>query len=100
VPGLATPPVPPDVDHAYHQYTVRVAGGRRDGVTEVLASKGIGTMVYYPVPCHRLPVYASEPKDLPETDGAAGEVLSLPMGPGIEESDQDRVVAVLIESLR
>ena len=43
-------------------------------------------MVYYPVPCHRLPVYANEGwGPFPVADALAGEVLSLPIGPGLVE---------------
>jgi len=50
-------------------------------------------MVYYPVPCHRLPVYAEtySAVSLPVADAAADEVLSLPIWPSIEPAVQERV---------
>src|SRR5690606_2594651 len=56
VPGVVTPEVTPG--HVFHQYTVRVLGGRRDAVQEALRQAGVATMVYYPVPQDRLPVFA------------------------------------------
>ena len=59
-------------------------------------------MVYYPIPIHRLPVYAELYRDvrLPVVEAAATEVLSLPIWPEIEESTQDRVVNALREALQ
>ncbi|NPA93751.1 MAG: DegT/DnrJ/EryC1/StrS family aminotransferase [Chloroflexi bacterium] len=66
--------------HVYHQYTVRILHGRREEVRRRLTEAGIGTMVYYPVPLHRLPVYAWPEGSLLHAERAAREVLSLPMG--------------------
>jgi dTDP-4-amino-4,6-dideoxygalactose transaminase len=92
LPGLVLPEVSPG--HVFHQYTVRVLGGR-DRVAEALAREGVGTMVYYPVPLHRLPVYAHMGAALPEAERAAREVLSLPIGPHLSPSSQEGVSEVL-----
>jgi len=86
--------------HVYHQYTVRIAGGRRDAVKQALADAGIGSMVYYPVPCHRLPLYDMPPGSFPQAEQAAAEVLSLPIWPEIGRAVQARVTAVLRDFLR
>jgi len=86
VKGLILPSEQSYAYHVYHQYTVRVLHGRRDEVRQRLADAGIGTMVYYPVPVHRLPVYAWPEGSLPRAEQAAREVLSLPMGPMQRES--------------
>ena len=93
--GVTTPHV--TAGHVFHQYTIRVHGGRRDEVRQRLDEAGIGTMVYYPIPCHRLPVYAAEYAEvsLPVAEAAAAEVLSLPIWPSIEESVQERVARAL-----
>ncbi len=94
VAGVAAPRVTPG--HVFHQYTVRILGGRRDAVHDALAAAGIQTMVYYPVPIHRLPVYASAGyPSFPVAERLAGEVLSLPLGPMIDEATQARVVREL-----
>jgi len=85
--------------HVYHQYTVRVLGGRRDEVKQKLAQAGIETMVYYPVPLHKLPPYAHLGETLPEAEGAAGEVLSLPIGPYLRLEEQTFVVRAVKEAL-
>jgi dTDP-4-amino-4,6-dideoxygalactose transaminase len=64
-------------------------------------ASGIGTMVYYPIPIHRLPVYAAcyDAVHLPVAEAAAGEVLSLPIWPAIPESTQQRVIDALARVL-
>ena len=78
--GVVTPAVAPGARHVYHQYTVRTT--QRDRVVSELDARGIDAAVYYPVPTHRLPAYA-QATELPETDRAAEEVLSLPIRPGL-----------------
>lgn len=98
IPGLVYPEIAPG--HAVHQYTVRILGGQRDAVQAALAAEGIQTMVYYPVPIHRLPVYADlAVPALPVAEQLAGEVLSLPIGPSIPEAHQERVAAALRRTL-
>ncbi len=99
LPGVLAPRVIPG--HVFHQYTIRITGGQRDLVRERLDEAGIGTMVYYPIPIHRLPVYESEYRDLelPVTDQAADQVLSIPIWPEIEGPTQERVVAALQDAL-
>jgi dTDP-4-amino-4,6-dideoxygalactose transaminase len=97
VDGLGTPTL--QDGHVVHQYTIRVTGGRRDAVKQALLDKGIGCKVYYPVPCHQLPVYDEFEVELPEAERAADEVLSLPMFPHLTELQQTHVVNCLRESL-
>ncbi len=87
--GVVPPAVVPG--HVFHQYTIRVTGGRRDAVREALAAASIGTMVYYPIPCHRLPVYAGRSISMPVSESLAAEVLSLPIWPSVEPESQERV---------
>ena len=94
-PGLVRTPVVADgVTHVYHQYTVRVPADRRDALQEHLTAKSVGSAVYYPTPTHLLPPFADQAKgaELPETDRAAAEVLSLPVHPALADADLDRIV--------
>jgi len=95
--GLRTPAVAEDTTHVYHQYTVRVEGGRRDALRAHLTAEGVGSGVYYPTPTHLLPPFAALAEEavrtaLPETDRAADEVLSLPVHPTLGEADLARIV--------
>lgn len=90
--GVTVPPVAPGATHVYHQYTIRVPQDR-DGFAAALAKEhGVGSGVYYPIPNHRLPSFALD-LDLPETERAATEVLSLPVHPALSREDLERVVA-------
>jgi dTDP-4-amino-4,6-dideoxygalactose transaminase len=84
--GLSLPlPMPDaDLDHVYHQYTIRMANGRRDDLQKFLNDNNISTMVYYPMPLHQMKVFQGRSivsGYLPESEKAAKEVLSLPIEP-------------------
>lgn len=93
-PGILPPYVPQQHYHVYHHYTVSILGGLRDEARRKLADCGVDTTVY-PVPIHRLPMFTGEHYVLPRTEEAAGQVLSLPMGPFLTTQDVDDVVACL-----
>jgi dTDP-4-amino-4,6-dideoxygalactose transaminase len=96
IPGVVIPAVAPWAEHVYHQYTIRVP--RRDHVQESLAAHGIASTVYYPTPMHLQPVYSSlgyKRGDLPESERAAAEVLSLPIYPELTENQIARAAEVL-----
>lgn len=89
--GVVVPPVAEGAVHVYHQYTVRVPGDR-DRFAQALAEEyGVASGVYYPIPNHRLPSFDLR-LDLPETERAAREVLSLPVHPALSQGDLERVV--------
>ena len=92
--GVVTPPVAVGAVHVYHQYTIRVVGLDRDAFAERLAEQGVGSGVYYPIPTHRLPAFAND-QDLPETDRAAKECLSLPIYPNLTNDERERVAAAV-----
>ena len=81
--------------HVFHQYTVRIQGGRRDKVQAGLQQDGISTMVYYPVPCHKLKLYQETHASIacPIAEAMSAEVLSLPIWPELTEDIQQRVAS-------
>ncbi|MFZ0159747.1 MAG: DegT/DnrJ/EryC1/StrS family aminotransferase [Kineosporiaceae bacterium] len=90
--GVVVPKTAPGATHVYHQYTITVDGDR-DAFAKALADEhGIGTGVYYPIPNHRLPSFDLT-LDLPVTEQAAAQVLSLPVHPSLSTSDLERIVA-------
>jgi dTDP-4-amino-4,6-dideoxygalactose transaminase len=96
VPGLVVPQVARGAEPVWHQYTVRVPD--RDRLVAELAGRGVRTGVYYPTPIHRLPAYALD-LDLPATDRAAAEVLSLPVHPALSPEQLGHVVAAVHRSV-
>ncbi len=99
IPGVITPAEGVS-GHVYHQYTIRITGGKRDRIKQALAEAGIGSMIYYPVPLHRLPVYKDRAPSLPVAERLAGEVLSLPVWPGLPEEGPELVARVIKEALQ
>ncbi|GAB3648804.1 DegT/DnrJ/EryC1/StrS family aminotransferase [Glycomyces tarimensis] len=87
--AAVTPPVAPGLRHVYHQYTLRLP--ERDHAQERLKEAGVGSAVYYPTPIHRLVPYADSGAELPQTDRAAAEVLSIPVHPSLTALELDRV---------
>lgn len=84
--------------HVFHQYTLRVEN--RDELQNYLKEQGVSTMVYYPLPLHVQPVFADlgyKEGDLPETEKAAREAISLPMFPELKTEQQEYVVAKIAE---
>jgi perosamine synthetase len=89
--GVVVPPVVDGATHVYHQYTIRVPEDRDGFATALQTEYGIGSGVYYPIPNHRLPSFGLT-LDLPETERAAREVLSLPVHPSLTQEDLERIV--------
>ncbi|MET0134331.1 MAG: DegT/DnrJ/EryC1/StrS family aminotransferase [Kibdelosporangium sp.] len=96
VPGVRLPSALPGNTHVWHLYVVRVPD--RDRVHDHLRENGVGVAIHYPTPIHRTVPFATE-GSFPNAELVAGEILSLPMFPGITRAQQDRVVEVLIGAL-
>ena len=108
VPGIVTPRVPPNREHVYYLYTIRVdgrligrdaakrgeSGAPSDVVQKRLRERGVASMVYYPVPLHLQPLYAllgGKPGDLRVSERASREVLSIPVYPEMSAEQVHRV---------
>jgi len=95
-----TPSVPEGRDHVWHQYIMRFPGQRQqviDGLTE----RGVGTLIYYPVPIHKqeyLQAYVpgAAALDLPVTNQLSDEVLAIPVHPMLSQDD----LATVVKSIR
>jgi dTDP-4-amino-4,6-dideoxygalactose transaminase len=101
--GIKRPYRAPGRTHIFHQYTIRVSGGLRDKLQCHLSARGIGTAVYYPLPLHRQECFLHlgyREGELPESERAAREVLSLPMFPELAEEEVGYVVTQIREGLK
>ncbi len=90
--GLRLPAVREGNVHTWHQYVVR--SPRRDDLARHLASRGIGTAVYYPTPLHLQACFRDlghAPGAFPRAEAACREVLALPLYPELTEPEQERV---------
>jgi perosamine synthetase len=98
--NVVVPPVAAGAEHVYHQYTIRVDAADRDRiVTELRERFQVGSGVYYPIPNHRLASLRqfAPGLDLPQTERAAREVLSLPVHPSLAPDDLERIVEAVNE---
>ena len=89
--GVITPPTAANAVHVYHQYTIRVVDHDRDAFANELANRGVSSGVYYPTPIHRLPSFGLD-LDLPNTELAAQQVLSLPVYPSLTDAERESIV--------
>jgi perosamine synthetase len=106
LPGILCPPRFDDPGHVMHQFTIRITGDApisRAQLAERLGAAGISTGVYYPRPAFDYEVYRNHPRVLvdscPHAEQLSSEVLSLPVHPGLTDSDLDRIVASLTDAL-
>lgn len=104
--GLVTPVEQPGRGHVWHQYTVRVTADARitrDELAEQLQAAGVGCGVYYPKLVHDYDCYAGHPlvrrTATPTAQRLTGEVLSLPVHPGLTDADRDQIVSAVRRSL-
>jgi dTDP-4-amino-4,6-dideoxygalactose transaminase len=101
MPGIMPPFVPEGYEHVFHQYTIRVE--QRDTLQRLLADQKIGSAVYYPVPLHLQPLYASlgdKRGGFPHAENAAKEVLSLPMYPELRSDQLARIAETVTAFVR
>ena len=82
-PNIITPEIPQgDTSHVFHQYTIRILGGKRDALAEHLTKHGVPFGIYYPIPLHKQKAYEDSryrEADFPATNELVQEVISLPM---------------------
>lgn len=87
---VTTPPVAAGAVHVFHQYTIRVPEDRDGFAKALLEEHRVGTGKFYPTPTHHLTPFRS-PVDLPATDEAARDCLSLPVHPSVSQHDLERI---------
>jgi dTDP-4-amino-4,6-dideoxygalactose transaminase len=105
LPGLILPQrVAYPIRHAWHLYTPLVDIDRltisRDRFMEELKKRNIGTGLHYTA-AHEFSYYADRfgwsPEDFPEAHFVSERIVSLPLFPGLTDSDQDDAVAAIRE---
>ncbi|MFM9266014.1 DegT/DnrJ/EryC1/StrS aminotransferase family protein [Tychonema sp. BBK16] len=86
--------------HIYHLYVILVTEKspiNRNTLQAKLAENGIQTGIHYPVPCHLQPAYQNlgNPGDFPNTETLSQQILSLPMYPGLSNTQIEQVVRAI-----
>ncbi|MBK9058896.1 MAG: DegT/DnrJ/EryC1/StrS family aminotransferase [Flavobacteriales bacterium] len=98
VEGISVPERSSFSTHVFHQYTLRIANERRDGLKKHLETAGVPAMVYYPVPCHLQNAYKSDrfpAGSLPVTETLTEEVISLPMSTELDNEQLSLITATV-----
>lgn len=88
-----------DYYHNFHQFTIFVKDGRRDALQRDLKEKGIQTMIYYPVPLHKMKLFRSRSEifgSLDNSEIASNSVLSLPIEPLMGDSEISEVISAFM----
>jgi dTDP-4-amino-4,6-dideoxygalactose transaminase len=96
--AILLPQTGDQMDHVWNQYTIRVPNGHRDALRSYLSEQQVGSEIYYPIPLHMQECFqrlGHMPGDLPNTELAASQVLSLPIFPELEAAEQEFVVAAV-----
>ncbi|MGG5507313.1 MULTISPECIES: DegT/DnrJ/EryC1/StrS family aminotransferase [unclassified Myroides] len=99
-PNVITPFEPAYSHHVYHQYTLILEDVDRDRVHQILAERGIPTMIYYPVPCHQQEMFQQlqdRKYDLPHTTYLTSRVLSLPIHTELTEEELRHITTQVLE---
>jgi dTDP-4-amino-4,6-dideoxygalactose transaminase len=86
--------------HVFHQYTLRIIDGDRDGLMQHLLDKGIPCAIYYPIPLHSQKAYLDsryKEADFPVTNKLVKEVISLPMHTELDDEQIKFITDSVIE---
>jgi dTDP-4-amino-4,6-dideoxygalactose transaminase len=100
---VVVPRVPAGYTSVWAQYTIRVAGGRRDAFAAALKADGVPTAIYYPIPLHRQQAYKHYPigkGGVAVSDRLAAEVISLPMHAYLDTRTQDHIIDAVRRALK
>lgn len=95
---IITPFIEPHNSSVYAQYTLRVKN--RDIFQKKLNEVGIPTAIHYPVPLHLQPAFVNLGQGIgsyPVAETMAEEVISLPMGPDMNDATQDRIIEIVLQ---
>lgn len=95
-PKIQLPTLTPGATSVWHQYVIRCE--ERDALKDYLESKGVGTIIHYPIPPHLAEAYrylGYKVGDFPITEHLANTVLSIPIYNGMTAEEQDTVIQAL-----
>jgi len=89
--------------HVYHQYTIKIADGKRDALAKHLSEKGIPFGIYYPIPLHSQKAYKDDryrEEDFTVTNQLVEEVISLPMHTELDDEQITFITETIADFLK
>jgi len=102
--NIVTPYIAGERDsHVFHQYTLRIVDGDRNGLMQHLLDKGIPCAIYYPIPLHSQKAYLDsryKEEDFPITNQLVKEVISLPMHTELDDEQIKFITDSILEFLK
>jgi dTDP-4-amino-4,6-dideoxygalactose transaminase len=94
--GLVLPYVPEWAEPVWHLFVVQHS--KRDAIQRMLQDASIGTLIHYPIPPHLQDAYMDlsfTKNQFPIAESMANRVLSLPIGPQLNDANVESVIALL-----
>lgn len=101
-PNILTPKRAENSTHVFHQYTLRILNGKRNGLQQFLSEKEIPAMIYYPVALRKQKAYYqdSDPKDFQNTDKLLEQVISLPIHTELDEEQLKFITDAVLDFMK
>ena len=90
-------------NHVFHQYTLKVSGGKRDALKKYLEDAGIPAMIYYPISLNEQEAYKSIGRvvgNLDITRNLCNSVLSIPMHTELSDEQINYITNSIINFFR
>jgi dTDP-4-amino-4,6-dideoxygalactose transaminase len=101
-PSIKTPVRDPRSTHVFHQYTLVLNGVNRDALRDFLATQGVPSMIYYPIPLHKQNAFKDarySDDAFPVTDMLCDNVISLPIHTEMEEAQLKLIIQKVLEGV-
>lgn len=100
--NIITPVTAAGYDHVYHQYTLRILGGKRDALAKAFTEAGVPFGIYYPIPLHAQKAYTSpryNEADFVVTNRLVQEVISLPMHTELDAEQISYITEIILREV-
>lgn len=101
-PNIKTPVRHPRSSHVFHQYTLVLNGVDRNALRDFLATQGVPSMIYYPIPLHKQKAFKDARYDddaFPVTDMLCDNVISLPVHTEMDVDQQEFIIRKFLEGV-
>lgn len=101
-PNIKTPVRDPRSSHVFHQYTLVLCGVDRNALRDFLATQGVPSMIYYPIPLHKQKAFKDaryEDDAFPVTDMLCDNVISLPIHTEMETEQLEFIITKVLEGV-
>ena len=97
---VKTPPIPENITHVFHQYTIKTP--RRNELQQWLTQQGIGNAIIYPQIIPFQPLYLKKFPSLKETsfpyaEKSCQEVISLPVHPYLNTKEKEKIYHTVLK---